>query len=151
MDSIVRGLVVYVLLLIIFRISGKRSLSEITTFDFVLLLIISESVQQGMIDSDNSLTNAFLLVITLVGLDILLSLAKQRWEGLRSILDSRPLLLIEDGKQHRKHMERERVDEGDILAAARELHGLARLDQIEHAVLEQGGTITIVPKESKRR
>ena len=150
MDSIVRGLAVYILLLIIFRISGKRTLSEITTFDFVLLLIISESVQQGMIDSDNSLTNAFLLVITLVGLDILLSLAKQRFEGLKNVLDSRPLLLIEDGKLKHQHMDRERVDEGDILGAARELQGIQRLDQIKYAVLEQGGTITVIPKDKDR-
>ncbi len=150
MDSIVRGLVIYILLLIIFRISGKRSLSEITTFDFVLLLIISESVQQGMIDSDNSLTNAFLLVVTLVGFDIVLSLAKQRWDGLKNLLDSRPLLLIADGKLQHEHMDRERVDEGDILGAARELHGIERLDQIKYAVLEQSGTITVVPKEKNK-
>ena len=146
MGSIVRGFVVYVILMILFRISGKRSLSEITTFDFVLLLIISESVQQAMIDSDNSLTNALLLVVTLVGVDILLSIAKQRSEWLKNVLDSRPLLLIQDGKLKHQHMERERVDESDILGAARELHGLERLDQIKHAVLEQSGTITVVPK-----
>jgi uncharacterized membrane protein YcaP (DUF421 family) len=148
--TIVRGLAVYILLLVIFRISGKRSLSEITTFDFVLLLIISEAVQQGMIDADNSLTNAFLLVVTLVGIDILLSLAKQRSETLKDILDSRPLLLVQDGKLQHGHMDRERVDEGDILAAARKLHGLRRLDQIDHAVLEPSGTITVVPKEKDK-
>ena len=151
MDSIVRGLAVYVLLLVIFRISGKRSLAEITTFDFVLVLIISESVQQAMIDNDNSMTNAFLLVMTLVGFDIVLSLAKQRWSWLRNALDSRPLLLIADGKLQHQHMQRERVDEGDILSAARELQGLERLDQIKYAVLEQGGTITVVPKEKHGR
>jgi uncharacterized membrane protein YcaP (DUF421 family) len=97
------------------------------------------------------MTNAFLLVITLVGLDIVLSLAKQHSETLKAILDSRPLVLVQEGKLQHKHMEKERVDEGDILAAARELHGLKRLDQIEHAVLEQGGTITVVPKEKERR
>jgi uncharacterized membrane protein YcaP (DUF421 family) len=150
-DSIVRALVVYLLLLVIFRISGKRSMSEITTFDFVLVLIISESVQQAMIDGDNSIANAFLIVITLVGIDILLSHAKQRSETLKNILDSRPLVLVQGGKLQRKHMEKERVDEEDILAAARELHGLKELDQIDHAVLEQGGTISIVPKEKNGR
>ena len=70
MFSVLRGVLVYFFLLVIFRISGKRTISQITTFDFVLLLIISEVVQQAMIANDNSMINAALLVITLVGLDI---------------------------------------------------------------------------------
>jgi uncharacterized membrane protein YcaP (DUF421 family) len=147
MDTIIRGFAVYAFLLLIFRIAGKRTLNQITTFDVVLLLIISESIQQAMIDSDNSVTNAFLLVVTLVGLDIALSLVKRYSKRVARILDGTPILIIEDGHLHRDRMEKERIDEADILSSARELQGLERLDQIKYAVVEDSGHITVVPKK----
>ncbi len=146
MDSVLRAAAVYFLLLLVFRLAGNRSIGQITAFDFVLLLIISEAIQQAMITDDYSMTNAFLLVVTLVGLDIMMSLWKQRSKRVEKILDGLPVLLIENGKKQSKEMKMERVDESDILAAARELHGLERLDQIKHAVVESSGGITIVPK-----
>jgi uncharacterized membrane protein YcaP (DUF421 family) len=148
-DSIIRALVVYAFLLLIFRISGKRTLSQITTFDAVLVLIISESIQQALIDNDNSLTNAFLLVITLVGLDILMSVLKQRSPSVAKYLEGTPVVVIERGRPHRDRMEKERVDEAEILSSAREHEGLARLDEIDYAVVEQSGKITVVPKKSR--
>lgn len=151
MDSILRGIAIYIVLLIIFRIAGKRSVSQITTFDFVLLLIISEVVQQAMIANDNSIVNAVLLVITLVGLDIAFSLWKQRSERFTRLVDSLPLMLIEDGKLLKDRMKKERVDESDILFQARHLQGLERLDQIKYAILETSGGITVVPKETAKK
>ena len=146
MDSVIRAGVVYFMLLGVFRLAGNRSIGQITAFDFVLLLIISESIQQAMITSDFSLTNAFLVIVTLVGLDIMMSLWKQRSKRLERILDGVPVLLIENGKLNKHIMNKERVDEGDILAAAREYQGLERIDQIKFAVVEANGTISIVPK-----
>jgi len=77
MDLVIRGLAVYLFLLLIFRVSGKRSLHNATTFDFVLLLIIAETTQQALVGDDGSVTGAFLLIIVLVGTDVLLSLAKR--------------------------------------------------------------------------
>ena len=147
MYSILRGVAVYIFLLIIFRIAGKRALSEITTFDFVLLLIISEVVQQALIGNDNSMTNAFLLVITLVGLDIAISLWKQKSQSVEKILENIPLILVDHGKPIQERLEKERVNEAEILSRARELQGLERMDQIKYAVLETNGGITIVPME----
>jgi uncharacterized membrane protein YcaP (DUF421 family) len=147
MYSIIRGAAVYIFLLILFRISGKRSLSQITTFDFVLLLIISEVVQQAMIANDNSMINSFLLVITLIGLDILVSLLKRYSPGFGKLVDSVPVILVENGRVLKERLEKERVDEGDILSRARELQGLERMEQIKYAILERSGGITIVPFE----
>ena len=72
MDAVTRGAAVYLLLLIIFRLSGRRTLAQMTNFDFVLLLIISEATQNAMIGEDYSVTNGALVVLTLVGLDVLL-------------------------------------------------------------------------------
>ncbi len=147
MEPILRGAVVYIVLLIIFRIAGKRSLSQITTFDLVLVLIIAEVVPEAMLANDSSLLNAFLLVITLVGLDILISLLKQRSETFSKLVDSVPVLLIENGKMHKDRMDKERVDEEDILESARELQGIERIDQIKHAVLERSGHVSVISKE----
>jgi uncharacterized membrane protein YcaP (DUF421 family) len=150
MESVVRGLVVYFFLLTMFRLAGKRTLSDATTFDLVMLLIISETTQQAMINDDHSITNAFLLILTLVGTSIGLSLLKQRWPKLDMVLEGTPVLIVENGQIHHDRMNKARVDENDLLEAARSEQGLERLDQVKHAILERGGRITIVPKSSEK-
>jgi uncharacterized membrane protein YcaP (DUF421 family) len=146
MESVIRAAVVYVVLLVLFRIAGKRSLAEVTSFDLVLLLIISEATQQAMIDSDNSMTNALLLVCTLIGMNILFSVIATRWKPFERLIEDVPLVILEDGKLIHEHMRKERVEENEILEAARASQGLERLDQIKYAILERTGHITIVPK-----
>jgi uncharacterized membrane protein YcaP (DUF421 family) len=145
MESVVRGLIVYVFLLVVFRLSGKRTLSEATAFDLVLLLIISETTQQAMVDNDHSMTNGALLILTLVGTDIVLSLLKQRLPALDPILDGTAVVLVRDGQILQDRLDRERVDTKDILEAARLQLGLENLDQVKLAVLERGGKISVVP------
>ncbi len=147
MDTVIRACFVYFLLLLIFRIAGKRTLGEITTFDFVLTLIISEAIQQALVDSDHSMTNAFLLVVTLVGLNVLMSLIKQRSRPIERLIEGTPVIILQNDKLHRDRMDQERVDDADILAAARELQGISRLDQIQYAVVEKDGKITVMPKQ----
>jgi uncharacterized membrane protein YcaP (DUF421 family) len=146
MDSVIRAVAIYGLLLVIFRISGKRSLAQITAFDFVLLLIISEATQQALLGDDFSLVNAFVVIITLVGLDIALSLLKQRLPRFDLLIDDTPLIIVEDGHPLKARMDKARIDESDILASARELQGLERMDQIKYAVLERSGGVSIIPK-----
>jgi uncharacterized membrane protein YcaP (DUF421 family) len=149
MDTIIRGALVYLVLLVLFRIVGKRSLAQITTFDFVLLLIISEAIQQAMIDTDNSMMNAALLVITLLGIDVALSLLKGHSSTLEKLVDDVPLVLVEDGRPIEDRMRNARVDEEDILASARISQGLERMDQIKYAVLERSGGISVIPKSGE--
>lgn len=145
MDSVIRVVVIYFFLLIVFRVSGKRTLAEADTFDLLTLLIISETTQQAMVDHDHSVINALILITTLVSLTIGLSLLN-RWVPLFSkVVDDVPLVLVAQGKPIKEHMDRERVDEKDVLEAARELQGLERLDQIKYAVLERTGSISIIP------
>jgi uncharacterized membrane protein YcaP (DUF421 family) len=146
-DTVIRAACVYALLLVIFRIAGKRSLAQITTFDLVLTLIISEAIQQALLDNDNSMTNAFILVITLVVLDVGLSLLKQRSKRVDRIIEGLPVIVLDGDTLHRDRMMRERIDESEIVGAARAAHGLERLDQIKYAVVEPNGRITVVPRE----
>jgi uncharacterized membrane protein YcaP (DUF421 family) len=146
MESIIRAAVVYIVLLVLFRIAGKRTLAEVTTFDLVLLLIISEATQQAMVDNDNSMTNALLLVITLVGMNIFFSVLARRWQGFGKLVEDVPLVIVENGKPLKDRMDKERVTEDEVMEAARELEGLERLEQIKYAILERNGRITVIPK-----
>lgn len=147
MDSIIRAAAIYVILLFIFRISGKRSLAQITTFDFVLLLVVSEATQQAMLGDDLSMTNAALAILTLVGIDVGLSLVQHRFPRIGKVIDSVPLVLVSDGELQRGQMDMMRISENEILEAARDKQGLERMDQIKYAVLERTGTISIVPRQ----
>ena len=148
MSSILRAAVVYLVLLLIFRVAGKRTLNDMTAFDLVLVLIISEAVQQGMVDADSSLTNAFLIVVTLVAIDVLFSVLKHRFPGFGRALDGRPVVIVHDGELLEHVSAKERVNEEDVLSAARSLHGIEHMAQIKHAVLEPGGKISVIPRES---
>ncbi len=145
MESILRGLSVYFFLLLVFRITGKRSLAEITTFDFVVLLILAETTQQALLGEDFSLVNSFLLIATLMTAEVVLSIWKRRHATVDKLLDGVPLVLIDHGRLLEGRMRRCRVNEEDILVAARQKHGLERLDQVKFAVLERSGGISIIP------
>lgn len=146
MGSVLRATIVYLVLFIIFRLAGRRSLAQITTFDFVLLLIIGEATQNAMLGDDYSLTNGLLIIITLVTIDVGLSLWKRSSAAVDKLLDGVPLILVEEGKPLKDRMAKARVDEDDVLTAARELQGLERMDQIKYAVLERSGGISIIPR-----
>jgi uncharacterized membrane protein YcaP (DUF421 family) len=141
---------VYLFLLLVFRIAGKRSLAEVTTFDFVLLLIVAETTQQALLGDDYSVTSAFVLVVTLLALDTLLSVLKRRHPRLDRVLEDTPLVIVRDGVPLEDRMLRVRVDEADVLEAARRLQGLERMDQVKYAVLERNGGITVVPRRPSR-
>src|ERR687890_1419537 len=98
MDSVARAAAVYLVLLLLFRLVGKRTLADTGVFDFVLLLIVSEAIQQALIDDDNSMTNAFLIVMTLLGLNVGFSLLKQRSPLVDRLVDDVPLVIVADGR-----------------------------------------------------
>lgn len=148
MDSVLRAAAVYFILLVIMRIAGKRTLAQVTVFDFILLLIIGEATQQALLAEDFSIINAAVVIGTLVLLDIGLSLLKLRSDTLDRIIDDTPVVIVDHGKLLRDRMQRARIDEQEILIAARELHGLERVEQIKYAVLERSGGISIVPANS---
>lgn len=150
MNAVTRGVLVYLLLLIVFRLSGKRTLSQTTPFEFVLLLIISETIQQALVGNDHSITNGLLLALTLVSLSIAMSLLKQWSPRADKLLDGLPVVLMEKGRLMRDRMDKVRVDEEDILEAGRALQAVERLDQIEYAVLERSGDVTVIPKPKQQ-
>jgi uncharacterized membrane protein YcaP (DUF421 family) len=148
MDFVFRGFVIYVAVWVLIRFSGRRTLAELTTFDFVLLLIIAEATQQALLRDDFSMTNCLLVVLTLIAINITLALFQRRWPSMGKIFNGVPMVIVEDGRPIRDLMGRARVEEEDVLEAARRLQGLERMDQIKYAVLERSGGISIIPKRT---
>lgn len=146
MDSVIRGTIVYLLLFVVFRVSGNRTLAQTTSFDLVLLLIISETTQQAMVNGDHSMTNGVVLIFTLVGWSILFSFFKEWWPGFNRWANGVPMLIYDRDHFLEDRMQRARVDKEEVLEAARERQGLRSMDEVEYAVLEAGGKITIIPK-----
>jgi uncharacterized membrane protein YcaP (DUF421 family) len=147
METVIRGLALYAFLMIIFRVSGKRTLHDATVFDFVLVLIIAETADPALLGDDQSMTNSLVLIITLLLTDISLSMLKQRYNRFGKVMDGVPIILLDDGKLLPDRLRKVRVDESDIMESARSLQGLERLDQIKYAILEKDGRITIIPKD----
>jgi uncharacterized membrane protein YcaP (DUF421 family) len=150
MHSVLRSVAVYLFVLVVFRISGKRSLSQITTFDFILLLIIGEATQQALLGNDFSVINAFVVIATLMTLEIVFSWAERRFPKLSRVVESLPVVVVENGKLLRERAEQEGVTLEEVLAAGREHHGLERIEQFKYAILERHGGISVVPTEDAR-
>ncbi len=144
-----RPLVLYAALLVIFRTTGKRSLSKATTFDFVLVLIISEAVSSALLSDDHSVTGAKIAVMTLVTFDVALTLARRQWRRVDQLISYEPTLLMHDGQLLEQNCRREGVDRRDIMEAARLSHGIVRLTDIQSVVLESSGELSIIPAVSR--
>ncbi|MBF7144011.1 MULTISPECIES: DUF421 domain-containing protein [Pseudomonas] len=144
MDAALRAGAMYIALIILFKIAGRRSLMELTTFDFVLLLIIGEATQQALLGDDFSFTNAVLIISTLIAMDVGFSLAKQRFNGLARFMDDSAMILVENGKPLKKRLAKARLTEDDIMENARANEGVERMEDIRYAILERNGSISII-------
>jgi uncharacterized membrane protein YcaP (DUF421 family) len=147
MDAVLRAAAIYLALLVVFRISGKRTLAQVTTFDFVLLLIISEATQQALLGEDFSITMALLVILTLVALDRLADFLGWRFPRVGRALDGTPVVLVERGKLLEDRMRLYHLDVEQVLQEARSSQGIGHLDEIDYAILERSGVISVIPKK----
>lgn len=149
MDSVLRVVAMYLFLLVVFRLSGRRTLGESTIFDLLLLLVISETTQEAMVGDDHSMTHAFLLILTFLVMNGVLSMIKQRHRRIEKWLDDVPLIIVEHGRPLMDRMDRVHVAEADVLEAARRSQGIERMDQIKYAVLERSGHISVIQRPER--
>jgi uncharacterized membrane protein YcaP (DUF421 family) len=140
---------IYLLLLLIFRVSGRRTLNETTTFDLVLLLIIGETTQQAMIGTDDTVPGAAIAIVCLVSLDMSIGYLKRVFPAFDVLLEGKPILLIREGQIQHAAMKANGLDEQDLLEAARLSHGLVDMEDVRQAALERDGKISIVPWRKK--
>lgn len=145
MTAVASAAGVYLILMLLFRLTGKRTLAQVTTFDLILLLIISEATQQALIGEDYSVTQAFIVIMTLVVLERTSDYLTWRYPWFRRWSESEPVVLVRHGQPDTKVMRHYRLTLDDVLTAGREQHGLARLDQVDWAVLENSGGISVIP------
>lgn len=148
MEIFLRTFTIYLFLLVIFRLTGKRTLSELSTFDFILLLIISEATQNALIEEDYSLTRGLVVIMILVLLDLALSILKKRFRPIEKLTEGVPIILVDHGKLIDKNLAMTHVTHDDIMQTARLSQGLERMEQIKYAVLENSGGISIIPMEA---
>ncbi len=140
---LLRAVAIYVLVMLLVRLSGKRAVGQFTPFDLVLLILLGNAVQNGLNGGDNSLTGAALLAICLIALNYAVALVAARSPGARRLIEGEPVILARDGKVHRDVLHRELVSNADFHEAMREA-GCTNIERIRLATLETDGRISIV-------
>ncbi|WP_303745557.1 DUF421 domain-containing protein [Enterobacter hormaechei] len=135
MDMVFRALAIYLFLVIVFKVAGRRALLQMTSFDLILLLIISEATQQALLGEDFSVTGAMITITTLVVVDIIFGLLKKYFSTVENILDGTPVILVENGVPLADKLKKVDVSCDDILVSARQNHGITELKEIKYAIL----------------
>ncbi|NBQ84971.1 MAG: DUF421 domain-containing protein [Methylophilaceae bacterium] len=144
-EFVVRGVVVYTFLLIILRLTGKRQIGQLSAFDLVLLLILSNAVQNSMNAGDNSLIGGLVVAATLVTLNFLVGYISFKSKKIATIIEGRPQILIHNGKLFADVMETAQLSHHELDAALRGA-GCLNVDAVHVAILENNGDISVVPK-----
>ncbi len=147
-ELIVRGVVVYVFLLALLRITGKRQVGQLAPFDLVLLLVLANAVQNSMNAGDNSLVGGLITAATLIGLNFLVSLMTHRNKTLEAIVEGRPQILIHNGKLFEEVMAKAKLTHHELNAALRR-SGCASVAEVHSAILENNGAISVVATKDK--
>jgi uncharacterized membrane protein YcaP (DUF421 family) len=145
-DLVLRAVVVFFAIFLVTRIVGRRELSTMEPFDLILLIVTGDLVQQGVTQSDYSLTGALTVIATIALLTVALSYVSFKVARLRPVLEGEPLVLVQDGEVIARNLRRERITIDELLAEARQQQ-LASLAQVRFAVLETNGAISFIPVE----
>src|ERR687895_174092 len=135
MDIVLRGVVAFFFVLLLTRVVGRRELSSLEPFDLILLVVIGDLVQQGVTQNDFSLTGMLLVGGTIGVLTVAVSYGSFRFPRLRPVLDGEPVIVVQDGEPIRRNLDRNRITQGELLAAARQ-QGFPSLERVQWAVLE---------------
>jgi uncharacterized membrane protein YcaP (DUF421 family) len=144
-DIVFRAVVGFCFLVVLMRLIGRRELSSMEPFDLILLIVLGDLIQQGVTQSDYSLTGLILTGGTFAVLAVALSFAVYKFPRLRPVLEDEPLIVVRDGKVVEKNLKRERITAEEVAAEAR-MQQLASLEDVEWAVLETSGRISFIPK-----
>ena len=145
MDLVLRAIVVFVFVLLLTRVIGKRELSSMQPFDLILLIILGDALQQGLTQDDYSITGAVLVVGTIAVLQVFVSWLSYRFPRARPILQGEPVIVLEDGKPIERNLKRERLTIEEIAEEARKQQ-IAHLSEVRFAILETNGSISFLKK-----
>jgi uncharacterized membrane protein YcaP (DUF421 family) len=146
-EFIIRAVVVYGFLLVLLRLTGKRQVGQLAPFDLVLLLVLSNAVQNSMNGGDNSITGGLVLAATLVGLNWGVGWLTYRFKTAEAWIEGRPVILIHNGKIDPKAMRSVQMTKHELEAALRS-EGCAGPEEVRFAMVENNGQVTIVPRKA---
>jgi len=145
MDIVIRATVAFLFVLFLTRIVGRRELSSLEPFDLIMLVMLGDLVQQGITQNDFSVTGLMIVAGTVALMTVLTSYLSFRFKRLRPLLDGEPVIVVQDGEPLMRNLGRNRITLEELAAAAR-IQGIARIADVQWAVLETSGTISFIEK-----
>jgi uncharacterized membrane protein YcaP (DUF421 family) len=145
-EFVVRAIGVYAFLLVALRLTGKRQVGQLTPFDLVLLLILSNAVQNSMNGGDNSLVGGMISAVTLVALNAVISRLTSRSRRLEQMIDGQPRVLISNGRVFLPVLKAEDITHDELMASLRR-SGCEKVEEVRLAVLENNGSISVIKKD----
>jgi uncharacterized membrane protein YcaP (DUF421 family) len=143
MDLVLRATFVYFLILVVTRAVGRRELGQLEPMDLILLVVVGDMVQQGVTQSDESVTGTLIVISTLAALTVGTSYLSFRFRRLRPLLEGDPIVLIADGQVNERALHRQRITDDELKAEARQ-QSIGSLDDVRYAILESGGQISFI-------
>jgi uncharacterized membrane protein YcaP (DUF421 family) len=146
MDLVLRAAVAFFFIFLVTRLVGRRELAGLEPFDLILLVVLGDLVQQGVTQSDYSVTGAVTVISTLGVLTVVVAWLSWRFRRLRPLLEGEPVVLVQDGRAIDSNLRRERLTVGELRAEAR-LQSIESLDQVKWAVLETSGKISFLKRD----
>jgi len=144
-EFVIRALLVYGFLLLVLRMTGKRQVGQLAPFDLVLLLVLSNAVQNSMNGGDNTVSSGFILALTLVGVNALMSYLTFKNKKVELIIEGKPQILVHNGIMDVDVMSREKITHHELMAAIRQV-GLVDIEEVRVAILENNGHISVIGK-----
>jgi uncharacterized membrane protein YcaP (DUF421 family) len=145
MDLVIRATVIFFFIFLVTRIAGRRELSALEPFDLILLVVLGDLVQQGITQSDESVTGTLIVISTITVLSVVVSWVSFRSGKVRLATEGEPIILVQDGQIIERNLRRERLTHGDLEEEARRQQ-VASVEDIRWAILEKEGTISVIPK-----
>jgi uncharacterized membrane protein YcaP (DUF421 family) len=145
MDLVIRATAVFFFIFLVTRIVGRRQLSDLEPFDFILLVVLGDLVQQGITQSDQSVTGALIVISTIALLSVAVSWISFRSSRARLIAEGEPIVLVQDGRPIERNMRRERITLADIQEEGRQAQ-IVSIADIQWAILENDGKISCIPR-----
>jgi uncharacterized membrane protein YcaP (DUF421 family) len=147
MDLVIRATVIFLFVLLVTRIAGRRELGTLEPFDLILLVVLGDLVQQGITQSDQSVTGTLIVISTITLLSVAVSWVSFRSRPIRRVTEGEPIVLLQEGRTIDRNMRRERITRGDIEEEARAAQ-IRSLDELQWAILEDNGHISCIPRPS---
>lgn len=146
MEIVIRASVMFVVVYVLLRLMGKRELGQMAPFELVSLIVTGDLIQQGVTHQDFSLTGAMLAIFTFAAWSFAMGLISHRFPKARRVLESRPVVLVRDGRLLKSNLDEERIDDAELAIEMR-LAGISTLRQVAWAILEPEGKISFIRKE----